>query len=274
MKEIHATASKKKTHTISPLAIIPNQSETSDKLPLPTSLSDKDRKIIVEAELEAEKTGGEDGDAKVMAQITVVHQHVLDEQQKSRPLAARQEKEAEQDEMIGAMETELEKILEDNLELDQLLSANKDSQCDVQPPLIMGDHLGENDVLSVDLLQSLQDASASTSLTIDLIDTINPKVDFAKPATATRPRRPVLVDNDIELTNMTNLLVSIHQQFYERRNLDDPSHPADVRVIMPQIKKKVFNGLRFVFSSVIPLGYDPQKYGNFLKTSASLLYSK
>ncbi|KAJ3411753.1 Carboxy-terminal domain (CTD) phosphatase [Chytridiales sp. JEL 0842] len=264
MKENHSGASKSINPQAPKISLPTTLSAVSPgKLPSPVALSDHDRDMIVAAELEAEKEGEEAGSAKVLAQITVVHQHVLDEQQRSRPLALRQEQEAEQDALNGAMEVELEKILEAS-SADARVTQTFESlqQADLKEAKL-DPFNNEKDDATINLLGNLQDESQNQALAAVLMDKVDLKAPDEPLLSPTKPlqqRRPVLLDNDKELTNVMNLLIDIHRQFYERKAQNIPSKPADVRVIMPEIKQKVFRGLHFVFSSIIPLGCDPQKH--------------
>jgi RNA polymerase II subunit A-like phosphatase len=60
-------------------------------------------------------------------------------------------------------------------------------------------------------------------------------------------------DGDQELEIVITLLDHIHSSFYTKG-----SH-RDVRTIMYQMKQKVLEGCHITFSSIIPLGLNPQK---------------
>jgi hypothetical protein len=73
-------------------------------------------------------------------------------------------------------------------------------------------------------------------------------------------RAPFVVEEtDFELLTLASVLESIHQQFYEqydkcRQSSEDRTkqHKADVKMILPRIKRTVLGGLHIVFSGIIP----------------------
>eukprot|EP00842_Homolaphlyctis_polyrhiza_P004137 jgi/Hompol1/4724/HPOL_001824-RA len=71
--------------------------------------------------------------------------------------------------------------------------------------------------------------------------------------------RPVLVDNDRELSLIRKLMNCIHKVFYQRFSQGNVLG-SDVGKIIPEIKHDVLSGAHILFTSVIPLGYEPQKH--------------
>lgn len=89
-----------------------------------------------------------------------------------------------------------------------------------------------------------------------------------------RPRHRLLVDNDTELYHLQERLELVHRKFFEEydrrraKSLGGKTPPKDkeidlklvpdIKVIMPQIKRQVLDGVVLVFSGVLPLGTDTQ----------------
>ncbi|KAK4700719.1 hypothetical protein P7C70_g5523, partial [Phenoliferia sp. Uapishka_3] len=65
-------------------------------------------------------------------------------------------------------------------------------------------------------------------------------------------REAVLKDDDKELDRVFEILSSVHEKFYE-----NPDR-ADVKTIIPSMKRKVLSGVNLVFSGIIALGAKPQ----------------
>lgn len=62
----------------------------------------------------------------------------------------------------------------------------------------------------------------------------------------------LLYDDDDELVGLEKALVDIHQEFY--KTLEDKHVHPDIRVLLPRMKQKIFEGLTFVFSGLFPVG--------------------
>ena len=98
-----------------------------------------------------------------------------------------------------------------------------------------------------------------------------------------KPRHNLLRDNDRELHYLERSLRRVHTEFFDAYSRElasaqggriaqlrgtkrkqpltdslDLEFVPDVKVIMPKVKTSVLHGLVFVFSSVVPLGYDIQ----------------
>ncbi|KAI8580503.1 hypothetical protein K450DRAFT_237359 [Umbelopsis ramanniana AG] len=76
--------------------------------------------------------------------------------------------------------------------------------------------------------------------------------------------QPVLVDNDEELDKILEILKEVHRKFYEdydKAMKISPSHRImpDVTTLLPDMKANILEGTVLLFSSVIPLGQDPQQ---------------
>jgi RNA polymerase II subunit A-like phosphatase len=72
-------------------------------------------------------------------------------------------------------------------------------------------------------------------------------------------RESIHIEQDIELERVQKILKKTHDSFYENRS-EPEKGVADVRVILPEMRKTILSGVRLVFSGVIPLGNDPTKY--------------
>ncbi|SMN22033.1 similar to Saccharomyces cerevisiae YMR277W FCP1 Carboxy-terminal domain (CTD) phosphatase [Maudiozyma saulgeensis] len=70
----------------------------------------------------------------------------------------------------------------------------------------------------------------------------------------------LLIDDDDELFHLKDTLVRIHSTFYDKLE-ESPNNDAmvDIKYILPDMEKKVFDGCHFVFSGLIPLNTDVQK---------------
>lgn len=83
-----------------------------------------------------------------------------------------------------------------------------------------------------------------------------------KPLKVLKPKAPVMDDNDNELKHILEILETIHEKFYDDREvfkLTKPKKQPDVKEIIRDMKKNVLKGVNIVFSSVIPLGQIPQR---------------
>lgn len=78
----------------------------------------------------------------------------------------------------------------------------------------------------------------------------------------------LLVDDDDELFYLKDTLASIHEKYYQAldANPSDDSE-ADIKIIMTNMKRKVFEGCHFVFSGLIPLNTNIQKADIVIWTS-------
>lgn len=65
----------------------------------------------------------------------------------------------------------------------------------------------------------------------------------------------LLVDDDDELYYLKETLAKIHAEYYEALE-NEREKDADIKLLMPVLKQKVFAGCHFVFSGLIPLGTD------------------
>lgn len=97
----------------------------------------------------------------------------------------------------------------------------------------------------------------------------------------TKPRNHLLEDNDTELYHLQDRLETVHRKFfeeYDRRRAQslggrvaalrgekvpkdkdvDLKLVPDIKVVLPNIKRKVLEGVVLVFSGVLPLGTDTQ----------------
>ncbi|KAF9544764.1 Carboxy-terminal domain (CTD) phosphatase [Mortierella hygrophila] len=82
------------------------------------------------------------------------------------------------------------------------------------------------------------------------------------PGKVLKPKAPVMDDNDNELKHILEILETIHEKFYDDREvfkLTKPKKQPDVKEIIRDMKKSVLKGVNIVFSSVIPLGQIPQR---------------
>ncbi|KAH8547760.1 TFIIF-interacting CTD phosphatase [Umbelopsis sp. PMI_123] len=76
--------------------------------------------------------------------------------------------------------------------------------------------------------------------------------------------QPLLVDNDEELDKILEILKEVHYKFYEEYDKAMKLTPnarvmPDVTTLLPNMKADVLKGTVLLFSSVIPLGQDPQQ---------------
>ncbi|KAK5781920.1 protein serine/threonine phosphatase PWA37_000683 [Arxiozyma heterogenica] len=67
----------------------------------------------------------------------------------------------------------------------------------------------------------------------------------------------LLIDDDDELYYLKDTLAMLHEKYYSI--LAENPEKADIKKIMPQLKSKVFENCKFVFSGLIPLNTDIQK---------------
>ncbi|KAJ3339377.1 Carboxy-terminal domain (CTD) phosphatase, partial [Kappamyces sp. JEL0680] len=69
--------------------------------------------------------------------------------------------------------------------------------------------------------------------------------------------KPVMEDDDADLTFVKRIMTSLHANFYNRIDRTEPD--ADVCKILPWLKSQVLQGVHIVFSGVIPIGHDPKR---------------
>lgn len=70
----------------------------------------------------------------------------------------------------------------------------------------------------------------------------------------------LLVDDDDELYYLKDTLVRIHDTYYKKLEESAKNDAmVDIKYILPDMEKKVFEGCRFVFSGLIPLNTDIEK---------------
>lgn len=68
----------------------------------------------------------------------------------------------------------------------------------------------------------------------------------------------VINTNDCELVNVERTLVKIHTQFFEQYDRA-PEPLPDVKQILPDMKRQVFSGLKFVFSGLLSHNSDAEE---------------
>ncbi|KAJ9193788.1 hypothetical protein DTO164E3_7717 [Paecilomyces variotii] len=118
-------------------------------------------------------------------------------------------------------------------------------------------------------------AEAQTSADSDSSESMDETPDI------TKPRNHLLEDNDTELYHLQDRLETVHRKFfeeYDRRRAQslggrvaalrgekvpkdkdvDLKLVPDIKVVLPNIKRKVLEGVVLVFSGVLPLGTDTQ----------------
>ncbi|ONH69761.1 RNA polymerase II subunit A C-terminal domain phosphatase [Cyberlindnera fabianii] len=66
-------------------------------------------------------------------------------------------------------------------------------------------------------------------------------------------RERLLYDDDDELQGLEKALLDIHAKFYATLE-ENPKDPPHIENILPSMKKRIFEGLQFVFSGLLPLG--------------------
>ena len=71
-------------------------------------------------------------------------------------------------------------------------------------------------------------------------------------------KETIHIEKDVELERVQKILKKTHDLYYENRS-DPHKGIADVRIILPDLRKNILSGVRLVFSGVIPLGNDPKK---------------
>lgn len=69
----------------------------------------------------------------------------------------------------------------------------------------------------------------------------------------------LLIDDDDELFYLKDTLQYIHKEYYNLLEEDEKNSEADITVLMPKLKQRVFKDCNFVFSGLIPLGTDIQR---------------
>ncbi|KAG0012900.1 Carboxy-terminal domain (CTD) phosphatase [Entomortierella chlamydospora] len=77
-----------------------------------------------------------------------------------------------------------------------------------------------------------------------------------------KPKAPVMDDNDDELIRVLKILEAIHEQFYDNREnfiQNRSTKKADVKAIIHSMKSEVLKGVNVVFSGVIPKHQNPEK---------------
>ncbi|KAI8929943.1 hypothetical protein BC831DRAFT_441660 [Entophlyctis helioformis] len=180
--------------------------------------------------------------AEILAKMHDEQIHALEDQQKNRPLLHSQEEADAEDEEVE--ETAATVIPGQTL---PVKDAKPSSTADAAAP--------EGSAV-------LSGTDASTPAPPNT--TAAPAHRFAIP----HKKRPVLVDADNELQLIKQLMERIHGTFFARLHGGESPMPsdrgrtnlgklADVRIIVPEMKRSVLAGLHIVFSSVIPLGMDP-----------------
>ncbi|KAF9913635.1 Carboxy-terminal domain (CTD) phosphatase [Lobosporangium transversale] len=108
--------------------------------------------------------------------------------------------------------------------------------------------------------QSTDKSSPDANTSAETKPVVPPNTDIANKAQ--KPKAPVLDDNDDELKRVSNILMDIHEQFFdvmENHNAGYTKEAPDVKKIITNMKRRVLQGVHLVFSSVIPLGQDPQR---------------
>lgn len=108
------------------------------------------------------------------------------------------------------------------------------------------------------------DEEATESMDIDTppadktVSNANPPSQDPEKSPKAHRRRPVLTNNDRELSRVTEVLRGVHETFYDEKDQMSVGKP-DVRTIMSQKKKGVLSGVKIVFSMIFPLGADPTR---------------
>ena len=136
-----------------------------------------------------------------------------------------------------------------------------------------------------------EDSNGTTDAKTEGLD---PSVEDTSPDMSNKYRHNLLQDNDTELHYLEQSLLSVHSIFYEqydqkqaslqgsriaelrpnsqkKRTWDDLDQLPDITSIMAAKKHKVLKGTHLVFSGIVPLGVDIQRF-DFLLTSAISLY--
>ncbi|KAJ1339971.1 hypothetical protein BSLG_005406 [Batrachochytrium salamandrivorans] len=121
----------------------------------------------------------------------------------------------------------------------------------VPTPPVLND---EQSLPSLEVLPKVSFAIADTPLPLDRAPGIAKK-------------RPVLIDTDHELSLIKLLMMYIHSTFYERSDIGDIQN-SDVRVIVPEMKRKILSGVHILFTSIIPLGLDPHRHEHWISATS------
>ncbi|KAF8982184.1 Carboxy-terminal domain (CTD) phosphatase [Entomortierella lignicola] len=78
---------------------------------------------------------------------------------------------------------------------------------------------------------------------------------------ASKPKAPVMDDNDDELKRVLKILEAIHEQYYDLAEIlkDNANKKADVKAIISSMRSEVLKGVCIAFSGVIPKHQHPEK---------------
>ncbi|KAH6576163.1 hypothetical protein BASA50_002759 [Batrachochytrium salamandrivorans] len=180
--------------------------------------------------------------AEMLAKMQDVQLHALEDQQKNRPLLHCQE------EMDSRPADLPSKTVDSNTD------SPKDEPTEattVPTPPVLND---EQSLPSLEVLPKVSFAIADTPLPLDRAPGIAKK-------------RPVLIDTDHELSLIKLLMMYIHSTFYERSDIGDIQN-SDVRVIVPEMKRKILSGVHILFTSIIPLGLDPHRHEHWISATS------
>ncbi|KAJ3215454.1 Carboxy-terminal domain (CTD) phosphatase [Dinochytrium kinnereticum] len=248
----------------------------------------------------------EDMVSKIMEEMTSVQQVALEQQVQERPLAHRQEEQAEIEE-VRVQTTIVSRVLVVEA------GSGSDSSAHVSHSEIHSSTSSSIDILngkdftvsdSIDP-SKIVDHALSISSTLPQkptpdVSTNSTSTIFSTPPTSppdpTTPwqasvestevkstktliaqrRRPVLVDSDAELTYVERVLSDVHARFYEALERQNASpggagrgEEADVRVLMKGMREGILEGVKIVFSGVIPKEMDVRRHEAW-RTATSL----
>lgn len=188
---------------------------------------------MIMAEAEAEALGEEKGKELILEQMSVVQDHTIAEQMNSRPL------------------------LQESLKLEGQQESDGGERGDT-PIVVASSSSSPSTNDSVASTASISPTSSSSSsssadvvLSTDIASPVpSPAILPPRPAR----KRPMLVDNDLELDNVTAILDNIHKEFYTQQKSGLP----DAGLILYNMKRRALAGVVILFSGIIPTGFpDP-----------------
>ncbi|KAJ3196674.1 Carboxy-terminal domain (CTD) phosphatase [Irineochytrium annulatum] len=197
---------------------------------------------------EAGTEGEPVGNTAAVTQDQLVEEHLY-----AKPLADLQKKEDEEDDKLERLEEGLEHSAEG-------------SRIDNHVPI--HDGVGARTAMLPVDIPTADGSGNNMSLNVgdEGLASAGPVPPVA-PKSSNRPvrRRPVLHDHDMELHYITLVLEEVHARFFaslagESFGYGDHVEEADVRILMPHMKRRVLDGCSLVFSGVIPIGCDPMRH--------------
>ena len=124
-----------------------------------------------------------------------------------------------------------------------------------------------------------QMATAEESTDQESKEKIAKKLEFSASLEVQQQNRPLaklqkhlhdqrlLIDDDDELFYLKDTLAYIHKEFYHLLEDASDQNEADITMLLPKLKKKVFKECHFVFSGLIPLGTDIKRADIVIWTS-------